>query len=365
MQSNVDILRNIIFPKGKTLTAGAIGGGIGLAGDLSGFLTQFMTPVILAVIFFAATLIAAWLCLNEAKKLSPPVPDEAVTEVADCRVCEAMRFSLFAVFTFALLMIVGQGQTATETVGEKLGLIHEDVQAIQSEVEGLGEITATSKIVKNPKSAADYFKNAWIYSNVQRDYANAYTALDTMYEKHAPNKLDASELYFNSGRQVKGRDDVLKNMEAIADRNGDATLLVIAGRNASDSKEADRLYIKAQTMSPDLPFAYWDVMRASQTAMQTGVDQNSQVSMLRKQVEGLTVFIDKIANQPAGTYFYIPQHQPDYEQLANKWAPTSPHLKPTPRLTPCAGRIRPPAAIANRWVPGLWLAENHSSLKTA
>lgn len=316
MQSNVNILRNIIFPKGKTLTAGAIGGGIGLAGDLSGFLTQFMTPVILAIIFFAATLIAAWLCLNEAKKLSPPVPDEAVTEVADCRVCEAMRFSLFAVFTFALLMIVGQGQTATETVGEKLGLIHKDVQAIQSEVEGLGEITATSKIVKNPKSAADYFKNAYIYANVQRDPAQGYEAIKALYAHHSPQKLDAADLYFNTGRQVKGRNDMIPEMETLADKTKDATLLVIAGRNALDPAESDRLYLKAQQMSPDLPFAYWDMMR--QTPPEMRIDLGHQIRFQETKIAQLKIFMDKIGNKPANTYFFIPAYQPDYEAMAQQ-----------------------------------------------
>lgn len=314
-------LRYIIWPKNisaqQTGVFALIGGAIGLAGDLAGFFTSILNPNLLAGLFLLAAAVFAFFCLQKVFG-QKPVTEEAVAERAHCKACDTLRFSLFAVITFGVLMLIGQGQTATETVGERLGLIEKGVGEIGHEVSGLGDITRSQKIRANPKTAEDYFANAWIYTNIHRDQSKAHAALEEMYAKFAPKKLDAAELYFATGRETKGRNDLIKQAELLGERQKDATLLVVAGRNAPDEAEAQRLYEKARQIDPELPFGWWDVQRLTQTAAGTRVDAASQTAMLRRQVEGLEVFIEKIGNKPAGAYFFLPQYQPDHEQLARQ-----------------------------------------------
>ena len=314
-------LRHVVWPSNSSIQQGGVfalvGGAIGLAGDLAGFFTSILTPNLLAILFLLAAGFFAYLCLR--KIFTPgPVDDTVVAQRANCVQCDTMRFSLFAVITFGILMLIGQGQSATELVAENLGLLRRDVADIQREVSGLGELTSSQKIITNPRSAQDYFANAWIYSNIHRDQEQAHAALETLYAQTGPNKFDAAELYFASGRATRARGELIRAMEEISDRVSDATLLVVAGRNAPDASESRRLYAKAQEMDPDLPFAWWDVQRLPQNSAETGIDGASQAAMLRGQVEGLTVFIERIGEQPVGRYFFLPQYQPDYEQLARQ-----------------------------------------------
>lgn len=310
------ILRRIIWPKQASMFV-VIGGAAGLIGDLSSFFAAIIAPPLLAVLFFAATGLAAFFCLKKAAGVNPAV-EKDVDEVVDCAVCDGMRFSLFAALTFTLLLFIGQGQSATEMMAEKLGFIQKDVSEISGHVQDLSDMSQSHRIIANPKSAQDYFTNAWIYTNIQRDQAKAFAAMDALYQEFGPQKLDAAEMYYAAGRQEKSRDELMTAMEAIAKKQNDATLLVVAGRNAADQATADRLYAEAQAMAPDMPFSYWDTQRQQQQMTSAGPDMESQRAMLNAQHEGLEVFIEKIGNQPAGKYFYLPQYQPDYESLARQ-----------------------------------------------
>src|SRR3546814_8514235 len=72
----------------------------------------------------------------------------AVEEVVQCAPCDAFRFGLFATAAFVLLMLIGQGQSATETVGRQLGLIQSDVTAIRGDVSDLHEMAQPHMIIK-------------------------------------------------------------------------------------------------------------------------------------------------------------------------------------------------------------------------
>lgn len=321
MAVNFRSLRHIVWPKNlsaqQTGVFALVGGAVGLAGDLASFFTSILDPNLLAILFLLAAGVFAFLCLKKVFG-QKPASEEVVAELAHCQECDTLRFSLFAVITFGILMLIGQGQSATQTVGEQLGLIQRDVGEIRDEVSGLGDLTRSQKIIRNPRSAQDYFANAWIYTNIHRDQTKAHQALTDMYGKFAPSKLDAAELYYTTGRELKGRADLLKDMETTGERQKDATLLVVAGRNAQDDVEARRLYEKAQAIDPDLPFAWWDAQRMTQTMGRTRVDARSQAAMVRTQVAELETFIGKIGNQPAGKYFFLTQYQPDHEQQARQ-----------------------------------------------
>ena len=54
-------------------------------------------------------------------------------------------------------------------------------------------------IIDDPESAAEHFNNAWIYQMMQRNSAKAFAEMQTLYANYAPKKLDAAQLYFDSG----------------------------------------------------------------------------------------------------------------------------------------------------------------------
>src|SRR5690606_12875338 len=99
-----------------------------------------------------------------------------------------------------LLLLAGQGTTATERIGAQLGLIQQDVTAIREDTTAIRDVTSSAELVRNPRSAGDFFRNAWIYNMVRRDNAAAWESIQELYRRHNPNKLDAAELYFNTGR---------------------------------------------------------------------------------------------------------------------------------------------------------------------
>lgn len=316
MFPNSKILRRVIWPKQASMFV-VVGGAAGLIGDLSSFFTAIIAPPILAVLFFCAAGLAAFFCLKKAGEVNMGMEQE-VEAVVDCAVCDAMRFSLFAALTFVLLLFIGQGKSATEMMMDKLGLIHDDVAEISGNVQDLSDMSQSHRIISNPKTAQDYFTNAWIYTNIQRDQAKAFAAMESLYDKFGPEKLDAAEMYYTSGRQVKSRDELIAAMEAIAKKHNDATLLIVAGRNAVDPDMIKTLYAQAQARAPDMPFVYWDVQRQQQMMTSAAPDMESQRAMLTAQRDGLEVFLAKMGDQPAGKYFYLPQYQPDYEVLARQ-----------------------------------------------
>lgn len=323
------MFKRVLWPERASFFA-IIGGAIGLSGDVTSFFSEFLNPYLLLALFAAITFLAGYPCFKMAAKLErlarkATLKNEEIDDVVHCTFCDAMRFSLFATFAFILLLLIGQGQSATEAVGEKLGLIHKDVQkisenvdTINTNVQGLSDMSQSARLIDNPHTAQDYFTNAWIYMNIQRNAQESYNAALKMYDNAAPRKLDAAELLFNAGRQLKERDALMQEIEAIADRTRDSTLLVIAGRNAATPDESERLYQKAQEIEPDQPFAYWDIMAFSGSMGATPVDVESQRAALEKQIAGLEKFINLINGKPAAFFFYLPQYQADHEMVARQ-----------------------------------------------
>lgn len=317
------LVRRIIWPERASLFV-IIGGAAGLVGDITGFFSELVSPLLLVGVSGAIAGLASLLCLQRAFLIDAS-NEQAVSDVIQCRVCDAMRFGLFAFAAFILLFAVGKDKSATEVIAGKLGLIHEDVKQIGSDVtdikQDVGEISdiaQAQKIVSNPKTAQDYFRNAWIYSNIQRDSAQAHQSLKDMYANTDVKKLDAAELFYNTGTQVSGRNPVLREMEEIADKNKDPSLLVVAARNASDIAEGDRLIAKALAIDPAYPFAHWDMQRFTTIASATPPTPSEQKAMMEKQVAGIETFIAAIEEHPTSHYFFLPQYQPDYGSLARQ-----------------------------------------------
>jgi hypothetical protein len=310
------LIRRLIWPKQASMFA-VVGGAIGLTGDLVSFFTELLTPPLLAGVFFVIATVAAVLCWRKASGVNT-ADKEALEAVVECPTCDAMRFGLFAALTFAMFMLVGQGQTVTETVGERLGLIQRDVAVISGNVQALTDMTQSQRIRSNPRTAEDFFANAWIYANIQRDQTKSHEAMRALYERFGPRKLDAAELYFASGRDVRARNELLADMQRLAAQHNDASLLVVAARNSPDPQQSRSLQQQARSMDPDMPFVWWDIQAMTTRMGGTRTDPASQTAMLREQVDGLKAFIARIGNHPGGRYFYLPQYQPDHEMLARQ-----------------------------------------------
>ncbi|MCW5652385.1 hypothetical protein [Hydrogenophaga sp.] len=316
MLPSASVLRRILWPKQASMFV-IIGGAAGLIGDMTSFFASFISPPILAVLFLAAALATAWVCFNKAADVDV-ANASAVESVVECGACDALRFSLFAAVAFGLFMLIGQGQSATETVGEKLGLIQKDVAEISGNVRQLTDMTQSQRIRSNPKTAEDYFANAWIYSNIQRDQSKAHASLVEMYGRFGPRKLDAAELFFSTGRELKGRNELITQMAQIAEQRKDATLLVVAARNAATDEDSARLNTRARELDPDLPFAWWDVQQMGRKTVRATPDPVAQSAMIQRQVDDLKVFLQRMGDQPAGRYFFLPQYQGDHEMLARQ-----------------------------------------------
>lgn len=321
--SSWPIVRKILWPERASLFV-IIGGAIGLAGDITSFFSEFVSPAILTGAFAVIAAVAALLCLQRAFLVNT-ADDAAVQKVVECRTCDIMRFSLFAVAAFIVLLLVGQDKTATETIASKLGLIHEDVKKIgedvgkiSQDVSDISDVTQSQKLVAKPETAADYFRNAWIYTNIHRDPAKAHQSLNDMYDKTEVGKLDAAELYFDTGRQVEGRNPTVEKIIKTGKDKKDPALLVVAARNASDVAEGDALIAEAQSIDPSYPFAYWDPQRFVTLASATAPTPPEQMALMERLVGGTKKFIELIGSKPSSAYFFLPQYQPDYEALANQ-----------------------------------------------
>ncbi len=316
MSGSAKLIRRLIWPKQASMFV-IVGGAAGLAGDLVSFFTDLLSPTVLAIFFFALALVTAALCWRRASRVNPG-DEKAVEAVVECATCDTMRFGLFAAVAFGLFMLIGQGESATETVGTRLGLIQRDVAQISGNVQVLTDMTQSQRIRDKPRSAEDFFANAWIYANIQRDQTRSHESMRQLYERFGPKKLDAAELYFASGRDVRARNELLTDMVRLANEHKDATLLVVASRNAPDPQRSRELQQQARAMDPTMPFVWWDMQAMAQRMGGARSDPASQQAMLREQVDGLKAFIERIGNHPGGRYFYLPQYQPDHEMLARQ-----------------------------------------------
>jgi hypothetical protein len=315
--TRLGIFKRIIWPARASLFA-LIGGAVGLFGDLASFFAEFLSADVLVLVFGTVTAVAALLCLQRAFIVNS-ADDAAVEAVVQCAPCDAFRFGLFATAVFVVLMLIGQGKSATETIGRQLGLIQRDVSAIRDDVSDLHAMAQPQMIIKRPRSAADYFNNAWVYQNIQRNPAQAYREMQVLYAAHAPRRLDAAQLYFDAGQAVTARAGLLDEMQALARRTNDATLLVVAARAAPTREDGDRMIEEARRMDPELPFVWWDILRP-QTQLANRTTPAERAAAMRADVARIDKFRTLFAARPTAQFFFLPQYQGDLEGVARQMA---------------------------------------------
>jgi len=224
---------------------------------------------------------------------------------------------LYAGVGLGLLALAGQGATATERIGAQLGLIQQDVAEIREDTEAIRDVTSSGELVRNPRSAADFFRNAWIYQMMRRDADQAWASMQGLYRRHAPNKLDAAELFLNTGRAYMSRDDLLAEMVRIGREKRDASMLLIAARNTLDYTQAAPLYEEARAIDPEMPFAHWDVQRLDLLSLPgPGSSAEDTLVAIRRVIAGLESFVDVSGRKPLASYYYLPQYQADFEAMA-------------------------------------------------
>ncbi len=302
----------VVWPERGPLFA-VIGGIVSLLSDFTSFLANIADPNILIWPLIGLAGLLAWFCLGRVGAATEPPAAEAAVQ---CRECDAFRVMLFASAGVGLLLLAGQGETATERFGRQLGLIQEQVADIAEDTTAIRDVTSTAELVRNPRNPADHFRNAWIYSFVRRDAEQAWASAQDIYRRGAPNKLDAAELYFNSGRIHLTRDALLAQMAQVGRERRDAAMLVIAGRNMERNEDAFALYEEARQIDPDMPFAYWDVARIQLMQITAGASATENLASTRAAVQGHERFLEIAARKPVASYFYLPQHQADFETLA-------------------------------------------------
>lgn len=303
----------VIWPERGTLFA-VVGGVVSLLSDFVSFLANIASPQVLIWPIVGLAGLLAWLCFG---RVAAPAPAEGpAADPVHCRECDAFRVMLFAAAGAGLLLMAGQGQTATERLGRQLGLIQADVAAIREDTTAIRDVTSSAELARNPRTPADHFRNAWIYSFVHRDAARAWESAQGIYRAGAPNKLDAAELYFNSGRIHLTRDALLRQMTDLGRAKRDAALLVIAGRNMERNEDAFALYAEALALDPEMPFAAWDVARVQLMQVTPGASAQENLAAMRAAVDGHERFLELAGRKPVASYFYLPQHQADFETLA-------------------------------------------------
>jgi len=307
-------LWRVVWPERGPLFV-VVGGIVSLAGDFASFLSNIASPSILVWPAVGLAGLLAWFCIGRVGAVAGDAPAETQEAAVQCRECDAFRVMLFASVGVVLLLLAGQGTTATERIGTQLGIIQEDVSAIREDTTAIRDVTASSEIVRNPRSAADFFRNAWIYNMVQRDAAQSWASIQALYERHTPNKLDAAELYFNAGRSALTREQLLTQMIEIGRARRDASMLVMAARNVDSNEQALALMEEAKAIDPDLPFAYWDPFRTQFISLAPGATSQQNLDQARRALEGSEAFLEVAGRKPVASYYYLPQHAPDMESF--------------------------------------------------
>lgn len=308
-------LWRVVWPERGPLFV-VVGGIVSLAGDFASFLGNIASPSILVWPAVGLAGLLAWFCIGRVGAVAVDAPAETQEAAVQCRECDAFRVMLFASIGVALLLLAGQGTTATERIGTQLGLIQEDVAAIREDTTAIRDVTSSSELVRNPRSAADFFRNAWIHNMVRRDNEASWQSIQELYRRHTPNKLDAAELYFNAGRLHLTRDQLMAAMIEVGRSRRDAAMLVIAARNLESNEEAIALYDEARAIDPDMPFAYWDVARLQFMQIGSGATSRENLASAQAAVAGHERFLEVASRKPVASYFYLPQHQADFESLA-------------------------------------------------
>jgi hypothetical protein len=311
---NFATLWRVVWPERGPLFV-VVGGIVSLAGDFASFLGNIASPQILVWPAVGLAGLLSWFCLGQVSKVAAGAEAAAQEQAIQCRECDAFRVMLFASVGVVLLLLAGQGTTATERIGAQLGLIQEDVSAIREDTTAIRDVTSSGELVRNPRSADDFFRNAWIHNMIHRDADQSWASIQELYRRHTPNKMDAAELYINAGRSYLPREQLLNQMIEIGRERRDASMLVIAARNVDANDQARALYAEALALDPELPFAHWDPMRVQLVAMDPNANAEQHLAQYQGVVAGLQSFLDVASRKPVASYFYIPQHQADYETL--------------------------------------------------
>lgn len=311
---NPGTIWRVIWPERGPLFV-VVGGIVSMAGDFASFLSNIASPTILVWPAVGLAGLLAWFCLGRVGAVAVDAPTEAKEAAVQCRECDAFRVMLFASIGVVLLLLAGQGTTATERIGTQLGLIQQDVTAIREDTTAIRDVTSSSELVRNPRSAAEFFRNAWIHNMVRRDAQGAWDSIQELYRRHTPNKLDAAELYFNAGRSFLTREQLLSQMIETGRARRDASMLVMAARNVDSNDQALALMEEAKAIDPDLPFAYWDPFRVQFISLVPGGTPQQNLEQSRRALQGSEMFLEVAGRKPVASYYYLPQHAPDMESF--------------------------------------------------
>lgn len=309
-----ETLWRVVWPDRGPLFV-VVGGIISLAGDFASFLGNIASPQILVWPAVGLAGLLSWFCLGQVGKVPADAAPEKQEAAVQCRECDAFRVMLFASVGVVLLLLAGQGTTATERIGAQLGLIQRDVAAVREDTNAIRDVTSSSELVRNPRSAADFFRNAWIHNLVRRDADAAWASIQELYRRHTPNKLDAAELYFSAGRSFATREQLLAQMIEIGRERRDASMLVMAARNADTNEQAYALMDEAKAIDPDLPFAYWDPFRVQFIGVVPGATPAQNLEQSRRALSGSEMFLEVAGRKPVASYYFLPQHAPDMESF--------------------------------------------------
>lgn len=305
MSSNTSALRyygRLLLPTKQPVTA-IVGGAAGLAGDVATFVSGSLPGVLLLTVFLAAAAGLAALCFRKAAaaRTEPPVEGG---DVAGCWQCDGLRFSAFAAIVFGLLMIIGQGDSGIERLSRQL-------TGIETQVTDIHAAVSQGMIIDNPRTEGEYFANAWVL-NARRDARGSVAALEEMYGRFNPKKLDGAELYWTAAIAFRPRDQVMREMEALAERLQDGNFLVVLARHAPDYLASNALRERALVMQPDLPFAHYDYLNSHGTMPQPVFgDAAAAIADQEDKVARMDRFLELAGSRPLEHYYFIPQYAGD------------------------------------------------------
>lgn len=294
-------LGRIVIPRQEPFTA-VLGAGVGLAGDLANFVTEVIKAPYLLTIFGILTVALGALCLKKARRNLTDGADD-MDAAAKCRECDSLRISLYATLAFGILMLIGQGDSATARIGQQLGLIQADVADVR-------EAMSSGIPVKNPRTAEELFGNAYIYFHSRRDAATALETLEKLYRDHNPKKLDAADLYHQvlattlSPGQVDAR--MIAKGEALSDPG---FFVLLARKHNADPEKSEAYRQQAEALDPTYAYALWDPMGTAIGAGPRIGDTAGAQAYFSRQIERIDAFIARIQADPPSRYFFVPQYQ--------------------------------------------------------
>lgn len=338
---------SMIWSKKEDGAFATIGAVIALVGDFASFFEKLPLTrwIIWPALLLAVTLgMVCYRKMREELKVPVPLPgagdacdhkdgqcregaDARLKTVGNCRQCNGFRVTFFTALSVALLMLAsGSKDTFAEQAATRLGVIEEKMDAVKDDTgtirEDVGvmrESMAIHELIKNPKTAEEYFHNVWAYLNMRQDDAKAWEVIQEMYRHHAPNKLDAAEMYQRLGSIHLGGAETHRRMLEVGRKQRDAAMLVVASREADGESATWALLHEASAMDPEMPHAVWDMgsfkLRGYVAAKASTLNEEAQY---RQQVEqkGLEEFLQLAERKPPSSYFFRPRFSNDGEQLA-------------------------------------------------